>query len=393
MKIAIVGGALQGVEVAYLARKAGIETVLLDRRSSMPACRMCDSFRQVDVTDLDSLEHAASDVDIIFPALESHSALSGLDTYARRHEVPFVHDPKAYAISASKIESHRFFQEIGVPVPAVWPDCQFPVIAKPSAGSGSKGIRLFSSREALQQVVSQDPKANGWIVQSFLPGPTYSIEVLRTDKRLSALQITDLHMDAGFDCKRVSAPSALSAQLQAQLMDLSLGMAEALELEGIMDVEMVLHNGNLKVLEIDARFPSQTPITVYWSREVNMVEVLVKTGIGDDASNLMVLPRPDRGVVFEHIRVTPGTLEVAGEHVMAGSAGLQVHQDFFGANEAITDYAEGRDSWVATLICSDIDLADAWARRKAVVSDICRRFKINRYVDQSPPAFAEEGTT
>lgn len=390
MKIALIGGALQGVEVAYLARKAGIQTVLLDRRAAVPACRLCDDFRQVDVTDAEALAEAVADVGLLFPALENQNALAHLYDHAQKRGVPIVHDPEAYAVSASKIASERFFRQTGIPIPGTWPECRFPVIVKPSAGSGSDGIQVFSTIEDLQQAIGPDPANRGWIVQSFLPGPTYSVEVLRAGKRLRALQVTDLHMDKGFDCKRVSAPSTLSSRLKNQLSDLAFSMAEALYLQGIMDVEALLHEGELNVLEIDARFPSQTPITVFWSSGVNMVEVLVKNALGEEASVLAKTSQPERGVVFEHIRVTPGRLEVTGEHAIAAAVGLQVQQDFFGTNEAITDYAEGKDHWVATLICSGSDLTDAWARRQNAIEAILRRFKIDDYTDPSPVAPAQE---
>ena len=37
MRLAIVGGKLQGTEAAYLGLKAGYEVVLIDRRSDVPA--------------------------------------------------------------------------------------------------------------------------------------------------------------------------------------------------------------------------------------------------------------------------------------------------------------------------------------------------------------------
>ena len=391
MKIAVVGGALQGLEVAYLARKAGMETVLLDRRSAVPAAGLCDVFRQVDATDHDALDGVMAGVDLIFPALESRKALSRLHTWAHRRGLPIVHDPEAYAVSSSKLASERFFRRLGIPVPAAWPDCPFPVIVKPSDGSGSQGIQVFTSPEALRDAVGQDPPAQGWVVQALLPGPTYSIEVIRSRGNAIAVQITDLHMDATYDCKRVTAPSALSTASQARLIDMSLRLADGLDLAGIMDVEAVLHDGALKVLEIDARFPSQTPITVYWSSGINMAEVLANDALNRPSATLSDRQGPDRGVVFEHIRVAPGVMTVTGEHAMTTASSLSVKKDFLGADEAITDYAEGKDRWVATLICSGRDMEEAWARRNASVAAMRRRFNIECYEDPSPSPVVRKG--
>jgi pyrrolysine biosynthesis protein PylC len=367
--------------------------VLVDRRPVVPAAGLCDAFRQVDVTDDHALDREVIDVDLIFPALESQDALDRLHSWSRRQALPMLYSPHAYAVSASKIVSERFFRRLGIPVPAAWPGCRFPVMAKPSYGSGSQGIRVFASGDELRQVVGQDPAAGGWIVQEFLPGPTYSVEVLRSRGTATAVQVTDLHMDERYDCKRVTAPSELSRALQDQLIGFSLQMADRLELDGIMDVEAVLHDGEFRVLEIDARFPSQTPMAVYASCGVNMVEALVNDALGRKPASLVQARPPERGIVLEHIRVEPGSLAVTGEHAMAAGAPLKLRPDFFGADEAITDYADGKDRWVATLICSGRDVQEAWGRRNEAVSAIRRRFNIDRYVDPSPPAIDSPATT
>ena len=49
MRVAIVGGKLQGVEAAFLAHEAGWEAALIDKKSSLPASGLCRSFYQCDV--------------------------------------------------------------------------------------------------------------------------------------------------------------------------------------------------------------------------------------------------------------------------------------------------------------------------------------------------------
>ena len=44
MLVAIIGGNLQGVEAAYLARKAGCEVLVIDRKPVVPASGLCDRF-------------------------------------------------------------------------------------------------------------------------------------------------------------------------------------------------------------------------------------------------------------------------------------------------------------------------------------------------------------
>lgn len=392
MKLAVIGGALQGVEVAYLARKAGFEVILVDRKPMVPALGLCDSFQQLDILDTAALDYGFGEVDLVFPALESQSGLSHLYAWTTSRGIPIVHDPDAYAVSSSKIASEWFFRRFGFPVPNSWPDCRFPVIAKPSQGSGSAGLSIFLSEGEMRGCIRGDPASEGWIVQELLAGPTYSVEVLRHLGETVAFQVVDLQMDARYDCKRVLAPCALPPDRIDELKALSVNMADALDLNGLMDVEAVFHKGTFKVLEIDARFPSQTPITVYWSCGVNMVHALAACTLTGDSPGTGLPFERCKGAILEHIQVSPGKLCVTGEHAVAQSGPLDVQPNFFGADEAVTDYMPHKTRWVATLICTGTDLADAWQHRNEVVSTIRQHSGSLEYIDPSPPEISEEST-
>jgi pyrrolysine biosynthesis protein PylC len=200
------------------------------------------------------------------------------------------------------------------------------------------------------------------------------------------LQITDLEMGSDYDCKRVLAPATLSSDLSRQFEGLATRLAEAVSLTGIMDVETVLHDGRLLVLEIDARFPSQTPIAVYHSTGINMVQRLaalftdLREGETDSTPN-----KPPRGSILEHIRVHDGKLSVCGEHIMAEDGPLHRVADFCGADEVLTSYEPGKRDWVATLMITGSDLSETRQRRETVVADIRHRFGLDSYCDDFPP--------
>jgi pyrrolysine biosynthesis protein PylC len=211
----------------------------------------------------------------------------------------------------------------------------------------------------------------------------YSLEVIGYSDQYIPLTVTDLRMDNGYDCKRVLAPTDLPESLISDFEHVSILLARALGLEGLMDIEVILHNNTLKVLEVDARLPSQTPTAVYWSTGLNMVAL-----IGELYLNRPDQPRtgatPPRGVVYEHIKVSPNMLEVAGEHIMVDTDALRVEHDFFGADEAITNFAPGRDNWVATLIISESDRPTAWLKRNTIISEIRQQLKLDGYRDSAP---------
>jgi len=379
MRVVIVGGKLQGVEATYLAHKAGWEVVLVDRNSMVPAAGLCETFYQLDVTgEALNLPEAVKSADLIIPALENSVALKCLKEVAAKEDIPLAYDAAAYAVSSSKKESDLLFDELAIPAPEPWPKCDLPVVVKPSDSSGSKGIRKISKMENLLPFVADE--SNNWVIQEFLEGPSYSLEVFGVKGKFVSLQVTEIVVDSQYDCKRVLAPVQLPARVNEEFRKITETIAAALNLNGIMDVEVVFHNDALKVLEIDARLPSQTPTVVNKSIDINMLEFLYGVFV-KGAIPAMPGIGYERGVVYEHIKVSPGILEILGEHVMANAHPLKRYDDFFGADEAITDFAPGCSPWVATLITTGNNREEAWGKRCQVIRDIRDYFKLSLYVD------------
>jgi pyrrolysine biosynthesis protein PylC len=382
MRVVIVGGKLQGVEATYLAHKAGWEVILVDRNSMVPAAGLCDAFYQLDVTSeaLD-LPKAIKVADLIIPALEEPVALEYLSERAARESVPLAYDATAYAISSSKRESALLFAKLGVPIPTPWPKCDLPVVVKPSNSSGSRGVRRINKMEELTAFVTREP--NNWVIQEFLAGPSYSLEVIGVKDNFVSLQSTEIVVDSQYDCKRVLAPAGLSSTMNKKFKEIAITIADALNLNGIMDVEVISHNGTLKVLEIDARLPSQTPTVVNQSTGINMLELLYDVFVKGVIPTIPDV-KYERGVVYEHIKVSPGILEVSGEHIMANAHPLKLCEHFFGADEALTDFAPGRLPWVATLIITGNSRVEAWNRRCLVIEDIRDYFGLSVCSDPIP---------
>jgi pyrrolysine biosynthesis protein PylC len=387
MLVAIAGGALQGLELTYLANKAGFETLLLDRRIDAPATGICDRFVAIDLTDHEALTRALGSVDLVLPATENAHALQSLVRWCEENRMPLAFDPGAYAITSSKRASDALFQKLGIPAPSPWPDCTFPILAKPDGESGSQGVEVFLDLPALEARFGNLPPP-GRVLQAYLPGPSYSIEVMGRPGDYTPLQTTDLEMDRDYDCKRVLAPSPLPSDLTGMFEEMAVTLAEAIGLSGIMDVEAIYHEDRLKVLEIDARFPSQTPIAVYRSTGINMVEALARIFAAQDKSKpgpVHPVPAPAmRGAVLEHIRVCNEQLAVCGEHIMAEDGPLRLEADFFGADEALTSRAAGKHDWVATLMVEGSDLDDARERRDQVIGEIRTRLGLKTYSDEYP---------
>lgn len=348
MKIAIIGGKLQGTEAAYLAMKAGFETLIVDKNPGVPARGLCSEFLCCDVHKREKkLIEKLKEADFVLPAMENWELLRAVEAICEEQLIPLAFDMEAYEITASKIRSDQLIQENHIPAPAYYPDCQGSCIAKPSEGSGSEGIQIIRAEDACDFLASKECPEQ-WIIQEFLQGPSYSIEVIGCADSYQAYEVTKIHMDEVYDCKRVTAPCPITKNQLEGFEQLGIQLAKMVNLYGIMDVEVIDDHGQFKVLEIDARIPSQTPTVVYQTSGINLLE---------EIADLIVNGKPikkdtklKRYCSYEHYLWEDGKLKEVGEHIMASANVLTYRERFMGADEVISDYERGTDRWRGTFI-------------------------------------------
>ncbi|NLG64244.1 MAG: 3-methylornithine--L-lysine ligase PylC [Actinobacteria bacterium] len=391
MRLAIVGGKLQGTEACYLAGKAAYQTVLVDRHPVVPAAGLASEFHVMDV--VGEPERARTlflGCDAVLPACEDGETLAWLDHHVRAWGVPLLFDWSAYRISSSKLRSNELFDELGVAHPRAWPACGFPLIVKPSGASGSEGVRLAWDELTLAAARAALEKAgHSVVVEEFSPGVSWSLEVIAWEGRATPLLATELEFDRFYDCKRVVAPVSGedAAGLVMRFDDLGVRLAEGLRLQGLMDIEVVLHGGELKVLEIDARLPSQTPTAVFHCCGANMVRLLAETVLGG------ATPAMDRGVrcacCYQHVAVADGAVEVLGEHVMASARPLRLQPGRYGAFEVLGELEEDQaaESWSATIITR----GDSPAQARAAAATAVARLAEEHGLAVTPESTAQPG--
>lgn len=347
-KVLIVGGKLQGTEALYLSRKAGFGTVLVDKNFEAPAKYLCDEFICCDIfLEDEAFIQALLDADFVLPAMENDQVLEKLIELSQRYGFILAFDPHAYDISSSKIASDKLFHDNGISTPKYYPHCDPPYIAKPSSESGSAGVTYLESEKKVQEFL-KDKKIKDWIIQEFVSGPSYSIEIIGKPGNYRTYEVTQIHMDAVYDCKMVTAPCEISETQRKEFQVMALEIAELINLHGIMDLEVIDHKGEFKLLEIDARIPSQTPITVYHATGMNLMEELrdlfcfgkFKKNYGDKKYFAS----------FEQYLIVGDKVQENGEHIMSQGNPLVFRENFCGADEVLSDYEKDATQWRGTFI-------------------------------------------
>lgn len=372
MKVAVIGGKLQGIEITYLAKEAGYEVILVDHKESPPAKQMAHQFNCLDVWDEEDMLEIFSCVDVVFPAIEDELVLNKLEEYQKQTGTRLIYDKNAYGISQSKKKSKELFHELEIPMASNYPTCSYPVIIKPDNQSGSQGVYKVWSKQEVESLIEKVGKP--CVIEEFLEGRSFSIEVIGDGKHFTTSLITEVVMGDGYDCKRIIAPASVTEKEKIQLMDMAEKLAKQLLLYGIFDIEVISHNGKLNILEIDARFPSQTPIAIYYATGMNLVERLVMEDFSEPN-------QVQRVALYQQIKVNTEEILVLGEHILGMCNDMYSIRGFFGAEDAITDYGDEKEEWYAILITIGENYKQAYEAFLTCINKIQKQIGRRRLVE------------
>lgn len=350
MRLGIVGGALQGMECVLLAREAGYRSVVIDRRPDAPALSLCDEPLVMDpAADPEGAACLFDGFDYVIPACEDTRLLDALVSIMG-DDPRLLFDPGAYSVSSSKLESNRLMSALDVPMPAEWPDCGYPVVVKPSSLSGSVGVTVANDMEEMDAGISKVYSLGDEpVVQGFARGRSVSVEVIGDGSDAAPYITTEVFLDPGYDCKMVRChPGILSGRDEVEFGRIGTDIARELGLRGIMDVEAIMTETGLRVLEIDARMPSQTPAAVLAASGINLLGEMVRSAEGGLRG-----PGPmAASSVYRHFVYSDGVLRSCGEKEFSKVRSPRFRRGLFGSDLAITDFEPGSDEWRATLIIS-----------------------------------------
>lgn len=346
-KIVIVGGKLQGSEAAYLGREAGIEIVLIDKEPQAPAQHLCSGFICGDVLSQDpEVLDALGTADMILPTMENEQVLEGLARLCEEKDYVLAFDWEAYQISSSKRISDKLFADNDLPCPQYYPAGKFPYIAKPVSESGSHGVQCFENSMALKYFLANG--GENFIIQEFIEGPSYSVEIIGRPGNYRTYEITEIFVDDVYDCNLAATLHTIEPHLKRRIEELAVEIAELIRLRGIMDLEVIDYHGEIKILEIDARLPSQTPIVVYHASGMNYIKELYDLFCRGDFQDEQI--NYGRCASLTHYLFNNGQISSHGEHIMVEGKQLHYTEGLCHRAVAMTDYCPGMTVWRGTFV-------------------------------------------
>jgi pyrrolysine biosynthesis protein PylC len=219
------------------------------------------------------------------------------------------------------------------------------------------------------------------VVQEFVSGKSVSIEVIGNGEKARSYPTTEVILDSNYDCKMVLCePNILPEEDNEMFSLIGKRVAEETGLKGLMDVEAIYTKKGLRVLEIDARIPSQTPAAVWAATDINLLEEFVFSAMGKDTGKKSI----GECSAYEHYLVENNSLITCGEKVFGKVTGPRFEPRFFGADEAITDYLPGKDAWRATVITKGKNAAEVLKKRKIFINNLMNECDLYAYIDRAP---------
>lgn len=147
---------------------------------------------------------------------------------------------------------------------------ELPVVVKPRTGAGGRGVRVIEGPADWADV----PRDGSLLLQEWLPGEEYSVDVLcnQEGKVISAVPRLRMKVDSGV---AVAARTVIDDELQS----IASALVEHLNLRFVSNVQLRRdRNGVPKLLEINPRFPGTMALTVYSG--VNMPALAVQDLMG-----------------------------------------------------------------------------------------------------------------
>lgn len=248
--LGILGGGQLGRMSALAAKNLGIEVAVLDPAKAPPAAGVADHHAQVAFDDLEGVRAFARRVDVITAEFENVPAQSL--AVAAEH-VPVRPGPRVFEVAQDRLAEKTFARENGIPVgafhevsrvddlEAALATTRQPAILKTATlGYDGKGQRRIDrSEEAIEAFIALGERR--CILEAFVPFVAeLSVVVARGVDGAMAVQgpMRNVHVRHILDV--TTFPADLPASVEEEAASIARRTAEALDLIGVLCIELFL---------------------------------------------------------------------------------------------------------------------------------------------------------
>jgi carbamoyl-phosphate synthase large subunit len=219
----------------------------------------------------------------------------------------------------------------------------FPVVVRPSFVLGGRGMEIVYNEGQLAEYVEAATPPTGaapLLVDKYLPGLELEVDAIFDGTDILIPGIFEHIERAGIhsgDSISVYPTQTIDAEMETRIAEITRAIAAELGIRGLINIQFVLHGGELLVLEANPRASRTVPI-ISKATGVNLVAAATRVALGEKLADLEygtgLLPRPPYCVVkvpvfsFGKIR---GIETVLGPEMKSTGEVLGIDETFAGA--------------------------------------------------------------
>ena len=141
----------------------------------------------------------------------------------------------------------------------------YPVLVRPSYVLGGRAMEIIYSTDELDEYLSQHAPANGdhpILVDAYLEGKECEVDAICDGENVLIPGIMEHIEQAGIhsgDSMAVYPPQSFSQKIKEQIVEITTKLAVELKCVGIMNIQFIVHQGEVYVLEVNPRASRTVP--------------------------------------------------------------------------------------------------------------------------------------
>ena len=300
-KVLIIGASILQLPAIKKAKELGYYVAVADYNPEAIGIPFADEYFNVSTIDIDGVVKVAQDFkpDGIM-TLATDMPMRAVAKACLMLKLPGISYDTAVK-ATDKGEMIKAFEANGVehpwyyivPAPGdlnnVIESITYPCIMKPTDNAGSRGVVLCHSREELEKEYEyshHESRGGAVIIEEYLQGAEFSIEVMVVNGEPHVLQITDKLTTGAphFVEMGHSQPTRQNTENQERIRDLACRAVKAVGINiGPAHVEMIMTKDGPKMVELGARMGGDCITThlVPLSTGIDMVASTIKLACGE----------------------------------------------------------------------------------------------------------------
>lgn len=325
-KVLIIGASILQLPAILKAKELGYYVGVADYNPEAIGIPYADEYFNVSTIDIDGVVEVAKRFKPNgIMTLATDMPMRAVAAACRELGLPGI-SPDTALKATDKAEMIKAFEAHGVEHPwyyvasdrsvfdSIFRQASYPCIMKPTDNAGSRGVVLCHNKSELikgYEYASNESRGGAVIIEEYLQGPEFSVEVMVVDGVPHVLQITDKITTGAphFVEMGHTQPTSQPQEAKEKIKDLACKAVKAVGINvGPAHVEMILTDKGPKMVELGARMGGDCITThlVPLSTGIDMVAATIRLVCGEEAD---IVPKWNKGAAIRYFETPVGVLK------------------------------------------------------------------------------------